>query len=128
MVTPFNGGLANASFLNAAVQTGIQYIVTAVLPAAIITGNVNPVNPNIYLIPRVKSLFDDVSVPQTGAYGSYTDEYNATFGPAGTEPTYSQNQTYSQIIDNVSNSLLTSNILAYEPYLLAFHIDNASLY
>ena len=42
MVTPFNGGLANASFLNAAVQTGIQYIVTAVLPAAIITGNVNP--------------------------------------------------------------------------------------
>ena len=128
MVTPFNGGLGNANFLNAAVQSGIQYIVTAVLPQAISTGNVNPVNPNIYEIPRVKSIFDDVSVPQTGAYGSYTDEYNATYGPRGTQPKYSQNQTYTQIVDNDSNNLLINNILAYEPYLLAFHIDNASLY
>ncbi|MFL6452121.1 MAG: hypothetical protein ACJ746_31305 [Bryobacteraceae bacterium] len=128
MVTPFNGGLGNPNFLNAAVQSGIQYIVTATLPQAISTGNVNPVNPNIYEIPRVKSIFDDVSVPQTGAYGSYTDEYNATYGPRGTQPKYSQNQTYAQIVDNDSNNLLINNILAYEPYLLAFHIDNASVY
>ncbi len=128
MVTPFNGGLTNANFMNAAVQAGLQYIVTAEIPDSANTGIVDTVNSNIYLIPRVKSVFDDASTALTGVPGSYTDEYNAIYGPNGTEPIYSQNQNYSQIVDNVSNSLLINNVLAYEPYLLAFHIANLSLY
>ena len=129
MVTPFNGGLSNANFLAAAVSSGLQYIVTAVPPSLTNTGYVNPLNSGIYEIPRITpNLFDDVSVPQTGAYGSWTGEYNAIFGPSGTRPIYSQNQTYSQILDNESNNLLLGTLLTYEPYLLAFHIDNSSTY
>src|SRR5262249_32632014 len=56
------------------------------------------------------------------------DEYNATFGPNGTEPIYSQNQTYAQILNNESNNIFLGTMLTYEPYLLAFHIDNSSTY
>jgi hypothetical protein len=129
MVTPFNGGLSNANFLTAAVQAGLQYIITAIPPSTPNTGIVNPVNSAIYEIPRITpNLFDDVSVPQTGAYGSWTDEYNATFGPNGTNSIYSQNQTYTQILDNESSNILLDTMLTYEPYLLAFHIDNSSTY
>lgn len=129
MVTPFNGGLGDADFITAAVQAGLQYIVTAVPPPTPNTGIVNPLNSSIFEVPRVTpNLFDDVSVPQTGAYGSWTDEYNATFGPGGTQPIYSQNQTYDQILDNESTNVLLGTMLTYEPYLLAFHIDNSSTY
>jgi hypothetical protein len=80
MVTPFNGELGNVNFLTAAVSAGLQYIVTALSPALSNTGYFDPLNPAIYEVPRITpNLFDDVSVPQTGAYGSWTDEYNATF-------------------------------------------------
>jgi hypothetical protein len=129
MVTPFNGGLGNANFLTAAVQAGLQHIVTAIPPSTPNTGIVNPLNSAIYEIPRITpNLFDDVSVPQTGAYGSWTDEYNATFGPNGTNSIYSQNQTYAQVLDNESSNILLDTVLTYEPYLLAFHIDNSSTY
>ncbi len=129
MVTPFNGGLGNANFLTAAVQAGLQYIVTALPPPTPNIGVLNPLNWAIYEIPRTTpNLFDDVSVPQTGAYGSWTDEYNATLGPGGTNSIYSQTQTYAQILDNESTNILLGTILKYEPYLLAFHVDNSSTY
>lgn len=129
MITPFGSGLTNPNFMSAAAQTGIQFIMSSAPPADPQTGVVSPVNSAIYQIPRVApNLFDDVSVPQSGAYGSWTDEYNAMFGPNGTQPTYSQNQTYTQILDHESDTIFLDQMLTYDPCLLAFHIDNASAY
>ena len=129
LITPFGSGLSNANFMAAAAQVGVRYIMSSAPPAEPQTGIVSPANSAIYQIPRVApNLFDDVSVPQTGAYGSWTDEYNAHFGPNGTQRTYSQNQTYAQILDHESDGILLGEMLAYDPCLLAFHIDNASAY
>jgi hypothetical protein len=129
MVTPFNGGLTDPNFLQAAAQAGIHYIVAAADPPSTNTGIVSPILPSIFEIPRrTPNVFDDVSSPQTGAYGSWPDEYNAKFGPNGTQPLYSQNQNYSEILDNESENILRANMLTYEPYPLAFHIDNSSMY
>lgn len=129
MVTPFNGGLANPAFLQAAAGAGIQYIVTADDPPGPNLGKVDPVNPGIFEITRRgNDLFDNVSVPQTGVYGCWPDEYNAKYGPNGTQPLYSQNETYAQIIDIESQKIFRNNLITYEPYPLGYHIDNSSTY
>jgi len=129
MVTPFNGGLTNPAFLQAAVEAGLRYIVTADDPAGTQIGLVNPIQPSIFqMTRRVPDLFSDVSSPLTGVDGSWPDEYNAKYGPGGEIPTYTQNQTYSQIIDIESDKLLKGSLITYEPYPLAFHVGNSSLY
>jgi hypothetical protein len=129
MVTPFNGGLQNPNFMQAATQVGLQYIVTADDPPGPNLGMASSIAPSVFLIPRRgNNLFDDVSTPQTGAYGSWPDEYNAKFGPNGTTPLYNQNLTYPQIIDAESQIVFQNNMLTYEPYPLGYHIDNSSAY
>jgi hypothetical protein len=129
MVTPFNGGLTNPAFLQAAAQVGIQNIVYNGDPPSTQNGLVNPFVSSIFQFTRrVPDLFDDVSTPQTGVAGSWPDEFNALYGPAGTSPTQSTNLTYSQILDVESDGLLLHNMLTYEPYPLAFHIDNMAMY
>ena len=129
MVTPFNSGLSNADFLQAAAQVGIQYIVFPQLPASPNTGIVNALVPSILEVTRMNlDLYYDVSSPLTGVYGSWPDEYNAQYGPNGTTPTYSQDQTYSQVIDNVSQEFLQSTVLAYAPYPLESHMANTAAY
>lgn len=129
MVTPYNSGLSNPNFLQAAALVGIQYIVDPQFPASPNTGIVNPLLPSILEITRMNNnLFDDASSPSMGVSGSWPDEYNANYGPQGATPIYSQNQTYSQILDNESQALLTGNMLTYSPYCLAFHIANAAMY
>jgi hypothetical protein len=129
MVTPFNSGLSNASFLQAAAQVGIKYIVDPAYPASPNIGIVSSLVPSITFLTRMNNnLFDDAFSPSTGVYGSWPDEYNANYGPHGSTPLYSQNQTYSQILDNESQQFLLNNMLAYSPYLLAFHIANSATY
>ncbi len=129
MVTPFNGGLTNSSFIQAAAQVGLQYIVTADDPPGPNLGTASSMVPSIFLIPRRgNNLFDDVSTPQTGVYGSWPDEYNAKFGPSSTTPLYNQNLTYEQIIDVESQLVFQNNMVTYEPYPLGYHIDNSSTY
>ena len=129
MVTPFNSGLSNINFLQAAAQVGITYIVFPQFPATPNTPIVNALLPSIVEITRMNNnLFDDASSPSTGVNGSWPDEYNAQYGPNGASPTYSQNQTYSQILDNESQLLLQTNVLSYAPYPLAFHIANLTAY
>jgi hypothetical protein len=129
LVTPYNGGLTNLNFLQAAAQVGIRYIITTDNPPSPMTGNVSPLLSSILFVTRRDpNLFYDVSSPLTGVYGSWPDEYNALFGPGGSKPTYSTKQTYSQILDNESDSVLRNNILSYEPYPLAFHVSNTSTY
>jgi hypothetical protein len=129
MVTPFNGGLTNSNFLQAAAGAGIQNIVMVDDPPGPQLGLVSPLNSSIFLITRREpDMYVDVSSPLTGVYGSWPDEYNAAFGPSGTTPIYNQDQTYAQIIDIESGKILNNNMLTYEPYPLAFHIGNSSLY
>ena len=92
MVTPYNSGLTNKNFMQAAAQVGLQYIVDPEYPATPNTPVVNTVASSpIVLITRMNNdLFYDVSSPLTGVYGSWPDEYNDTYGPNGATPTYSQ--------------------------------------
>ncbi len=129
MVTPFNSGLSNSQFLQAAAEVGALTIVFPALPNTPNTPIVNTLNSSIVEITRLNNdCFDDASSPSTGVYGSLADEYNATYGPDGASPVYSQNQAYSQILNTVSGTFLTTNILSYAPYPLEFHIANTATY
>jgi len=129
MVTPFNSGLSNSQFLQAAAQLGTVNIVFPALPSSPNTPIVNTLNPSIVEITRLNNdCFDDVSSPLSGVYGSWPDEYNDTYGPNGTTPMYSQNQTYSQILDIVSGTFLSTNLLSYAPYPIEFHIAETATY
>ena len=129
MVTPFNSGLDNKNFLTAAAQVGIKYIVYPQLPSTPNTPIVNALVPSILEITRLNyDLFYDCSSPLSGVYGSWPDEYNANYGPSGTTPLYSENQTYSQILDTVSQYFLQTNLFTYAPYMLEFHIANTVTY
>ncbi|MBV9499875.1 MAG: hypothetical protein JO138_10920 [Acidobacteriaceae bacterium] len=128
MVTPYNSGLSNKNFLQAAAQVGIQYIVYPEYPSSPNTGIVNALAPSIVEITRMNNnMFYDASSPLTGVYGSWPDEYNDNYGPNGVTPIFSQNQTYSQILDIESQTLL-EGMLSYAPYPLAYHIANTSTY
>jgi hypothetical protein len=130
MVTPYNGGVTNGDFLQAAIDAGILYIGYApqTMPSPN-TGVVNLLFPSILEVPRVApNLFDDVSSPLTSVPGSWPDEYNAMYGPTGSKPVYSQNQTYKQILDIESDSVLLGSMLTYAPYPQAFHVGNAASY
>jgi hypothetical protein len=129
MVTPFNSGLSNPQFLQAAAQVGALTIVFPALPSSPNTPIVNTLNSSIVEITRLNNdLFDDASSPLTGVFGSWPDEYNATYGPNSANPVYSQDQTYSQILSTVSDTFLTTNILSYAPYPLEFHIAETATY
>ena len=129
LVTPFNAGLTNQAFLQAAVEEGVTSIISPDDPPSPGVGMVSPLAPSILLIPRrVTNLFYDADSPQTGAYGSLPDEYNSFYGPNGKTPVFTQNQTYSQIIDNESTLLLQTRMLNYESYPLGFHTSNSIFY
>ncbi len=128
LVTPFNTGLDDLAFFQAAQQQGITSILTPNGPPSPGTGSPSIV-PSILLIPRDGTyLYADVDSPLTGVYGSLPDEYNASFGPNGTTATFTSNQTYSQIIDNESTLLFQLNMLNYEVFPLAFHMSNSIAY
>lgn len=129
MVTPCDSGQDDLSFLQAAGQVGLKYMAFPEYPPSPNTGMINSLYPSIMQIPRIyTNMYWDVDSPDSGVYGSWPDEYNAEYGPDGTTPTYSENQTYSQIIQNESQSVLQTNLLTYAPYLLGFHMDNANQY
>ena len=125
LVTPYNSGLSNPNFVQAAAQVGIKYIVYPAYPATPNTGIVNALVPSILEVTRMNNdVFYDVSSPLTGVSGSWPDEYNDEYGPNGATHVYSKNQTYSQVLDNVSQGFLQTNMLTYAPYPLAMHIAN----
>jgi hypothetical protein len=129
IVTPFTSGLSNSQFLQAAAQVGVRNIVFPALPNSPNTPIVNTLNSSIVEITRLNNdCFDDASSPFTGVDGSWPDEYNATYGPNGATPFYSQNQTYSQILNTLSDEFLKTNILSYAPYPIEFHIANTATY
>ena len=129
LVTPLNGGLSNQPFLQSMAWEGITSVIYPLDPPTPGTGIVSPLVPSILLMPRrVTNLFDDVDSPLTGVSGSLPDKYNSLYGPNGKTPVFSTNQTYSQIIDNESTTLLQTRSLTYEPFPLGFHTSNSIAY
>jgi hypothetical protein len=129
LVTPFNNGLGNQAYLQAAAWLGITSVISPANPPTPNAGSFSTVVPSLYLIPRrVTNLLWDVNSPQTGVFGSLPDEYNSLYGPNGSTPFFPVDQTYSQIIDNESTDLLLLRMLPYEPYPLAFHTANSVTY
>ena len=85
--------------------------------------------PSILLIPRAATnLNADEDSPLTGVYGSLSDEYNASFGPSGTVPTFTSNQTYSQISSITKARCFSSCTCSAEVFPLAFHMSNSIAY
>jgi hypothetical protein len=128
IVTPYNAGLGNAIFLQAATSRGIQYVIDPNAPPSPNTGLINALDPAIQQVPRlVNNIYDDSDVPTTGVPGSLIDEYNFNFGPSGVHPTFPQNQTYTQVISNESDAEL-ANMLHYLAFPIALHVSNIFAY
>ncbi len=125
MVQPAITGLNNPDFQSAAVQYGIKYMVSNTYapgwnnpsPNA---GIYSSFQPSILIVPRHPfNLWYDNTTP-----ANWTSEYNYYYGPQGTHyPYWSQNQTYSQIIDNESNVWLRY-LLNWDIDPLEFHQSN----
>jgi hypothetical protein len=129
LITPYNAGLDNPYLMQALQYRGISGVIYPFAPAGTNIGIVNPFQPYVLEIPRTpNNLFDDVNVPAIGVPGSWPDEYNSIYGPTGSSPTFSTNQTYAQILDNESDMMLRTSLLTYQPYPLEFHIANTSVY
>ena len=129
IVTPYNSGLSNPNFLTAVAQEGIQSIIYPGSSPTPNTGIADPMMASILEIPRLyTNLFDDVDNPTPGAYGSWPDEYNAEYGPNGAIPSFTQNQTYTQILDSESENVLLLNMLSDALTPLGFHICDIYAY
>lgn len=111
MVTPNVSGLTNPSFLQAAYDSGIRYLVTDTSIAGYNNpspnaGIYNSYQPSILMIPRrPNNLFFNVSQP-----GEWVAEYNCLYASY-----WGRNLSFQEILDQESQTLLT--------YLLKGDID-----
>jgi hypothetical protein len=141
MVTPNISGLTNPNYILAAIYRGVKNLV---MDSSTLAANPPPTNTpianNIYYsvieIPRrPTSIFYNTTTAVTGVPGSLPDEYNYFYGPQGIFriggpgglPYFTANQTYSQIIDSESNSLLI-DMLNYKANPIMFHQSNLIRY
>jgi hypothetical protein len=137
MITPEISGLNNPAFIQTAFQRGIRFLV---MDASTITSNppppntgiLNPSNNSVLEIPRrPTSIFYNTISGFSQAAGSLPDEYNYFYGPNGLfriggpggAPFYTTNQTYVQILDSESESLLM-DMLSYKANPMMFHQSN----
>jgi hypothetical protein len=141
MVTPSISGLKNPDFLSAAVSQGLQYLVSDMsrpegTPASPNTGIWNPYQSTIFEIPRrPTNIFYNTNTAATRLAGSEPDEYNYFYGPSGIfriggpggPPFFTTNQTWTQIQDRESDTLL-GYMLRAELYPLMFHQGNLTAY
>ncbi|CAN0628081.1 conserved exported protein of unknown function [Burkholderia multivorans] len=88
------------------------------------SGKPNCVNASIFEVPRyATALFYNVSQPS-----EWVAEYNYFYGANGIDPTgWHADQTYGQVIDHVSDTLLTY-LLTYDNRPLMFHQSNLRAY
>ena len=141
MVTPEISGLNNPDFIRAAVERGIKYLIidrsTLTLnPPPHNTGIINKLDSSILMIPRrPTSIFYNVETPDIGVAGSLPDEFNYFYGPQGLlkiggpggAPFYATTQTYNQILDIESDSLLL-DMLRFKADPIMFHQTNLVRY
>ena len=128
-VTPFNNGLDDQPYLTAAAWEGVTSVISPAAPPGTNAGGYSTLVPSLYLIPRVTTnLLWNEDSPYSGVYGSLPDQYNALYGPNGTDPFFITNQTYSQIINNESTNFLLMRLLTGEPFPVGFHTSNTVTY
>lgn len=120
MVTPDISGLNNPNFLQAAADSGIQYLVTDTSrqgednPTPN-TGIVNQFQPSIFEIPRhPNNLFFNVATPD-----DWTAEYDCIYPQLGYD--------YPHILDNISDSFV-ANMLKGDIDPQMFHQPNLYAY
>lgn len=123
MVTPNITGLTNPAFLQAAVDTGIRYLVSDAskpgygnpFPNA---GIYNPLQPSILMIPRrANNLFYNVATPQ-----DWVHEYNCLY-----RAFWGRDLSYDEILDYESNQL-TMYLLRGENAPWMYHQPNLVAY
>jgi hypothetical protein len=141
MVTPAISGLNNQAFLSAAVSQGVRYLISDLsrpegTPASPNTGIWNQYQPSILEIPRrPTNIFYNTVTNAVQLAGSEPDEYNYFYGPTGIfriggpggPPFFTTPQTYDQIRDRESDTLL-GYMLRGEQYPLMFHQGNLAAY
>jgi hypothetical protein len=141
MVTPAISGLNNPAFLSAAASQGLKYLISDLsrpegVPASPNTGIWNQYQPSILEIPRrPTNIFYNTVTAALQLAGSETDEYNYFYGPTGIfriggpggPPFFTTNQTYDQIRDRESETLL-GYMLRGEQYPSMFHQGNLAAY
>lgn len=135
MVTPAITGLTNANFLAAAKALGIKYLVgdtsrVGGLPTVPNTGIRSAIEPSILMVPRrPMNVYYNTFSGTAKTAGSLPDEYNYFFGPGGIfrladgSPFFSSPQTYAQIVDRESDTLV-GYMLRYEMYPTMWHQSN----
>ena len=120
MVTPDISGLKNPDFLQAAVDNGVQYLVSDTSRVGEDnptpnTGIVNQIQPAIFEIPRhPNNLFFNVATP-----ADWAAEYNCIYPQLG--------YNYAQILDNISDSFVV-NMLKGDIDPQMFHQPNLYAY
>ena len=120
MVTPDISGLSNTAFLQAALDNGVQYLVSDTSRGGESnptpnTGITNQYQPSILEIPRhPNNLFFNVASPD-----DWTAEYNCIYPKLG--------YNYTQILDNISDSFL-ANMLKGDLDPEMFHQPNLHAY
>lgn len=141
MVTPAISGLQNPAFLAAAAARGIRYLIADLsrpegVPPGPNTGIRSAAQPSLFMIPRrPTNIFYNTSTGFPMMSGSEPDEYNYFYGPNGIfriggpggPPFFWTNQTWSQIADRESETLL-GYMLRGEMYPSMFHQANLYFY
>ncbi len=123
MVTPDVSGLNNASFLQAAYDNGIRYLVSDTSQSGYSNpspnaGIYNPYQPAILMIPRYpNNLFYNVSTPE-----GWVKEYNCLYASF-----WERDLSYQEIVDKESDTL-TAYLLKGDMNPWMFHQPNLRAY
>jgi hypothetical protein len=136
LVTPDVSGLTNLSFLNAAWDAGVRYLVSDTSRAGYSNpspnaGIYNALKPGILMIPRrPNNLFFNVSLP-----AEWVAEYNCFYGANGRFPPpagWGYDLNYGEILDRESDVLLSyllkgdlDPLMFHQPNLRAFDCPGA---
>jgi hypothetical protein len=128
MIQPDVSGLDNPTFLQAAKDFGIRYLVSDTSqpgwnnpsPNA---GFYSKYQPSLLIIPRhPTNLYYNVSTP-----AEWVSEYNYFYAPGGLFPTWDHPLSYTEILDKESDAMLLY-MLKYDMDPLMFHQPNLRAY
>jgi hypothetical protein len=126
--TDFGLEASNPALLQAATQLGVKYLhgnmsIPSQRPACFNCGIAHPLAPNLTIVPDwPTSLWYFSTTPDEETYF-----YNAYYGPGGRHPYWPQDETYQQILDHESDTVLR-HLMSGSAYSHTLHIGNARQY
>jgi hypothetical protein len=127
--TDYGLGASNPNFLQAAQNSGTQYLAsnhslsTQWDANCTNCGLVHPLNANIFLVPRwPTNMFYSVTDPAQA-----TAAYNSVYGPGGTAPYWDHALSYSEFLDK-ETTIALNHVLSGGAYPHYMHQDNLRQY